>query len=139
MAGARPKPVLQPGHETVPSAAANATVAGAYIANEAATAAVANAAPTVANALIDQNATEAVPFSYAFAANSFSDGGIIGYRAELAGGGPLPAWLTFTSATRTFAGTPDTADVGVISVRVSAVDTLGQTISDIFTITVAGA
>lgn len=139
MAGARPKPVLQPGHETVPSAAANATVAGAFIANEAATAAVANAAPTVANPLVDQNATEAVAFSYQFASNTFSDTDIIGYRAELAGGGPLPAWLSFASATRTFSGTPQAGDVGVISVRVSAIDSLGQAISDIFTITVAGA
>ena len=99
--------------------------------------------PTLDNALVDQAATEDTAFSYQFAANSFSDpdvGDTLTYTAQLSGGGALPAWLTFTPATRTFSGTPANGDVGTISVEVIATDNDGgTTASDVFDIVVANA
>ena len=64
-----------------------------------------NDAPTVANAIADQNATEDAAFSFQFAANTFADvdvGDTLTYSATLAGGDALPGWLSFNAATRTF-------------------------------------
>src|SRR5262249_15938843 len=39
------------------------------------------------------------------------------YSAALTGGGSLPAWLTFTPATRTFSGNPSHADATPLDLR----------------------
>ncbi|MEM8872833.1 MAG: putative Ig domain-containing protein [Planctomycetota bacterium] len=99
-----------------------------------------NEAPTLDNPLVDQGATEDTPFSYQFAANSFSDvdsGDTITYAATLANGDPLPSWLSFDANTRTFTGTPANGDVGTVTVRVTAEDGNGTTVSDDFDLTVA--
>lgn len=99
-----------------------------------------NNAPTVANAIPNQSATEDSAFSFQFASNTFfdADGDTLTYTATLSSGAALPAWLTFTSGTRTFSGTPLTANIGVITVRVTADD--GQdTVYDDFTLTVVSA
>ncbi|MGV8836645.1 putative Ig domain-containing protein, partial [Cellvibrio sp.] len=99
-----------------------------------------NDAPTVANAIPNQNATEDAAFNFQFAANTFADqdaGASLTYSAQLAGGGALPAWLTFNDVTRTFSGTPANGDVGTLSVRVTASDGLGGTVSDTFDIAIA--
>ena len=97
-----------------------------------------NDPPVVANAIADQTATQGTAFSFQFAANTFSDpdGDALTYAATLTDGSPLPAWLMFDSATRTFSGTPTNADVGVLNVRVTAGDGNGASISDDFAITV---
>ena len=79
------------------------------------------------------------PFSFQFAANTFDDsdpGTTLTYSAILAGGGALPAWLTFNAATRTFSGTPANGDVGTISVKVTADDSQGGTVTETFDIAV---
>ena len=99
-----------------------------------------NDAPTVANALVDQTATQDVPFSYQFASDSFADSDnfdVLTYTAALVGGGALPAWLTFTASTRTFAGTPTSGDVGTVSIRVTATDLIGASVYDDFDIVVS--
>lgn len=99
-----------------------------------------NDSPTIANAIPDQNATEDSAFNFQFAANTFADvdtGDTLTYSAQLNGGGALPAWLSFNSATRTFSGTPTNGDVGVISIDVTADDSNGGTVTDTFNITVA--
>jgi len=99
-----------------------------------------NDAPTVANLIPDQNATEDSAFNFQFAANTFTDidtGDTLTYSAQLNGGGALPAWLSFNSATRTFSGTPTNSDLGTIMIDVSADDGNGGTITDTFNITVA--
>ncbi|WP_157314449.1 putative Ig domain-containing protein [Chitinibacter sp. GC72] len=99
-----------------------------------------NDAPTVANAIADQNASEDTAFNFQFASNAFADvdvGDTLNYSAQLAGGGTLPAWLSFDAATRTFSGTPANGDVGSISIDVIAADDNGSSISDTFTLTVA--
>ncbi|PKO30098.1 MAG: hypothetical protein CVU34_20215, partial [Betaproteobacteria bacterium HGW-Betaproteobacteria-7] len=99
-----------------------------------------NDAPTVANPIPDQNATEDAAFNYQFAANSFADvdvGDTLSYSAQLAGGGALPAWLSFDPVTRTFSGTPLNGDVGTLSIDVLANDGNGGTVTDTFNVVVA--
>ncbi|WP_197085472.1 putative Ig domain-containing protein, partial [Cellvibrio sp. pealriver] len=99
----------------------------------------ANDAPTVANIIPDQNATEDAAFNFQFASNTFADAELdsLTYSAQLNGGGGLPAWLSFDSATRTFSGTPANGDVGTLTIDVTANDGNGGTVTDTFTLTVA--
>jgi Ca2+-binding RTX toxin-like protein len=99
-------------------------------------------APVVQTALADQNATEEAPFSYAVPAQTFGDADIflgdsLSYSASVAGGAALPSWLAFDAVTATFSGTPLNADVGTLSVRVTATDTSGRSVSEVFDVTVA--
>ena len=99
-----------------------------------------NAAPTVANAIPNQNATEDSVFNFQFASNTFADtdaGDTLTYSAQLAGGGTLPAWLSFDTATRTFSGAPANGNVGTVSIDVIANDSNGGTVTDTFDIVVA--
>ncbi len=99
-----------------------------------------NDAPTVANATPNQGATEDTAFGFQFASSTFADvdlGDTLSYSAQLAGGGALPAWLSFHAATRTFSGTPANANVGTVSVDVIADDGHGGTVTDTFDIAVA--
>ena len=98
-----------------------------------------NDAPTVANPIPDQTATEDVAFSYALPAYTFNDvdvGDSLTYAATLVGGSPLPGWLAFDADMRRFSGTPANADVGVITVTVTATDQEGASAADSFDITV---
>ena len=92
--------------------------------------------PMVANNIPNQTATADNAFSYAFPANTFS-GGPAGYTATKADGSTLPAWLSFDAGTRTFSGTPTSADVGTLSVTVTAT-AAGVAASDTFRIVVEG-
>ena len=99
-----------------------------------------NDAPTVATAIPDQPATVGTAFSYAFPDTTFTDadtGATLTYMATQAGDTALPTWLGFAAGTRTFSGTPQTADVGTVSVKVTASDGNGGSVSDTFDITVA--
>ncbi|WP_448218733.1 VCBS domain-containing protein [Endozoicomonas sp. 2B-B] len=91
-----------------------------------------NDAPELVGSLNNQTVAEASAFSYTIPANAFSDddGDILTYSASLANGNPLPAWLTFDAATRTFSGTPDDPDVGSLSVKISVSD--GSDTTDVF-------
>ena len=98
---------------------------------------VLNAAPVVVSPLADQSATEDQPFSFQFAAGTFADvdaGDTLSYTT-----GTLPAWLTFDAATRTFSGMPANADVGSVTITVTATDAGGLSISDSFVLTVGNA
>ena len=97
--------------------------------------------PTVANAIPDQTATAGTAFSYAFPANTFSvaDSDTLSYTATKADGTALPTWLSFTASTRAFSGTPQAADTGTVSVKVTASDGNGGSVSDAFDITVSAA
>ncbi len=109
------------------AAGATATVnAGAVTATSA------NDAPTRPGSVTDQTATEDSPFTYALPAGLFADvdlGDTLTLSATLANGQPLPAWLSFNPATRTFSGTPANGDVGTVQVRVTAADGSGATAS----------
>ena len=57
-------------------------------------------------------------------------------RRHSADGSPLPAWLSFNASTRTFSGTPTAANVGTLSVKVTATDLGGLAASETFNIAV---
>ncbi len=98
-----------------------------------------NEAPTVATPLVDQTATQNTALHYTFDLNTFADLDVpttLSYSATLATGAALPSWLSFDGASRSFSGTPLNADVGTISVKVTASDG-ALTASDSFTIAVA--
>ena len=99
----------------------------------------ANNAPTVANPIPDVQATAGVPLSYTFGANTFNDadtGDTLTYAADLSSGANLPTWLTFTATTREFSATATGLVVGTYSVRVTASDGNGGSVSDTFQLTV---
>ena len=118
---------------------ADAAGAGVGTTSFSITATPVNDAPTVAAPLVDQSASEDVAFSYQFGGGSYGDvdGDSLTYTATLSDGSTLPSWLSFNAATRTFSGTPTQGDVGSITVRVTASDGNGGTVSDDFTLTVA--
>ncbi|MBA1244042.1 putative Ig domain-containing protein [Pseudomonas japonica] len=100
-----------------------------------------NNAPVVSDPLLDNNATENTPFTYTIAQSAFTDadGDALTFTATLQDGTPLPSWLTFDPATRTFNGTPDDDAAGVYNFLVTATDTKGASASDVFALTVADA
>ncbi len=98
-----------------------------------------NAAPTVANPIDDQTATAGTALNYAFPANTFADtdaGDTLTYTATKSDDSALPSWLGFAPLTRTFSGTPQTADVETLSVTVTASDGT-ESVSDTFDIVVS--
>jgi hypothetical protein len=98
-----------------------------------------NDAPTVANALSDQNTDEDALYSFTFDLNTFDDvdaGDSLSYTATLDNDAQLPDWLIFNSASRNFSGTPLNDDVGTIQIKVTATDQSLASISDTFALTV---
>ncbi|WPN55379.1 M10 family metallopeptidase C-terminal domain-containing protein [Pseudomonas sp. P9_31] len=100
-----------------------------------------NHAPVLATPLLDQNATENAPFSYAVPATSFTDPDNDGlnYTATLADGSALPPWLSFNATNLTFTGTPTNTASGNYNVLVKAMDPAGASVSDSFALVVADA
>ena len=98
-------------------------------------------APTVDNAIGDQAAIANAAFSFTVATNAFGDpdtSDTLTYTATLADNSALPAWLTFNPVTLNFSGTPASANLGLIDVKVSA-DDGSSTITDTFQIAVINA
>ena len=97
-----------------------------------------NDAPVVQNPIPDQGETHGTRFSYRFSASAFRDWDRdpLTYSATKSDGAVLPAWLSFTAGTRTFSGTPQSGDVGTLSVKVTASDGNGGSVSDTFDIVV---
>ncbi|SVC76170.1 uncharacterized protein METZ01_LOCUS329024, partial [marine metagenome] len=94
--------------------------------------------PTLANAIADQSVDEDSALSFTVPADTFNDedGDTLTYTATLSDSSALPSWLSFDASTQTFSGTPVNADVGDITIQVTASD--GSTsVSDTFTLTVA--
>ncbi len=98
--------------------------------------------PTVANAIPDQRALIRKSFSYQFPPDTFADpdpGDTLSYTATSGDGSALPSWLTFDPATRTFSGTPQPSHAGTLTVKVTAKDSIDNTVDDSFDITVVAA
>lgn len=92
--------------------------------------------PPTAPTLTNQTGNESTALSYTAPAFTDPESATITYTAALDGGGALPAWITFTPSTRTFAGTrPAVTVTEVITVRLTAADIYGRTASATFTIT----
>ena len=82
----------------------------------------ANSAPP-APVLQDQIAAAQTAFHYVFPEVADSDSGqTVTYNATLEGGGALPAWLRFDAGSRTFSGTPERVDIGMLVIAVMAMD-----------------
>jgi len=98
-----------------------------------------NDAPTVANSIPNQNATQGVAFSYTVPADTFADidkGDTLSYSAKLADGSALPSWLKFDATTRTLSGIPPSAagSAPQWEIQVVATDMSGASASDVFTL-----
>jgi Putative Ig domain/RTX calcium-binding nonapeptide repeat (4 copies) len=100
-----------------------------------------NNAPVVSVPLLDQAAIATNLFQYTIAANTFTDPDAepLTLSAALSSGNPLPAWLSFDAATRIFSGTPDSGDVGTLSINLTAADGFGGSVVDTFVVTIAPA
>lgn len=100
-----------------------------------------NRAPLLSAPLADQSGRVGGGFSLTVPANAFTDpdaGDALTYTATLANGSPLPSWLGFNAATRSFNGTPTAA--GTLNLRVTATDRGGLAVSDVFDLAItAGA
>ncbi|MEH1941488.1 MAG: putative Ig domain-containing protein [Nostoc sp.] len=98
-----------------------------------------NDAPVVANQILDQIATEDSLFTFTVPDNTFSDpdvGDSLTYTATLDDDTPLPTGFNFDPATKTFSGTPTSGDVGSLNIKVTAQDVAGETVSDVFQLTI---
>ena len=91
-----------------------------------------NEAPELVSSLDNPTTAEDAAFSYTLPASAFADqnNDTISFSASLANGDPLPAWLSFDPATRTFSGTPDAPDVGTLSIKITLSD--GTDTTDVF-------
>jgi VCBS repeat-containing protein len=101
-----------------------------------------NDAPTPAQALADQTATEDAAFRFTVPADPSADvdaGDTRTWSATLADGSELPSWLSFDADTHTFTGTPANGDVGELQVRVTVRDAAGAAADGDFTLRVANA
>jgi Ca2+-binding RTX toxin-like protein len=99
----------------------------------------ANHAPLLANPLADQTALQDAAWSFTIPIDTFADvdaGDTLVFAAALAESTPLPPWLSFDAATRSFSGTPANSDVGTVSLQVGATDASGASASATFTLTV---
>ena len=97
-----------------------------------------NNPPVVNLEIPDQVTNEKEAFNYSFPENSFTDpnSDLLTYSASQSDDGSLPEWLTFTSSTRTFSGTPNPEDIGALQLKVIATDPGGLTAEDNFELTI---
>ncbi len=98
-----------------------------------------NDAPQLMVAITAPAATQDVAYSFTLPGGTFVDIDALdtlSYSATLDSGAALPAWLSFDALTQTFSGTPANADVGAITIRVTATDLLGLSGVADFTLTV---
>jgi VCBS repeat-containing protein len=101
-----------------------------------------NDRPMVDYLLSDQLATGNTAFNFVIPANTFSDadlGDYLTYSATLADGSALPVWLMFDSASGVFSGTPSNEDVGNLSIKVTATDSMHVSASDIFDLSITAS
>ncbi len=99
-----------------------------------------NYAPVINIPIADHAINEDVPFVFsvtdAFVDEDVTNGDVLTYAATLADGSVLPEWLVFESGTGMFTGTPLNDDIGAFSVRVTVTDSMGESVSDEFGVTV---
>ncbi|MDP3611245.1 MAG: putative Ig domain-containing protein, partial [Rubrivivax sp.] len=97
-----------------------------------------NETPVLSAPLAGQTATLGARFQFTLPEGSFTDpdiGDTLRYSVTLDSGAALPSWLVFDATTRSFSGTPGASDLGVITLRVTATDSLGLSAEASLTIT----
>jgi len=100
----------------------------------------ANAPPALTAPFGQIPATEDAELSWAIPDGAFVDpdpGDVLTLAADRPDGDPLPTWLTFDAEAGTLSGTPQNADVGVLSVRLTATDRAGAAASGLLRVAVA--
>lgn len=100
---------------------------------------VVNHAPMVNETADHVEVTEKTPLSITLNEDLFADADndALTYSVSQADGSALPAWLSYDPTSRTLSGTPNEADIGVLSLTVTATDTSGDSASQGFTLTIA--
>jgi Ca2+-binding RTX toxin-like protein len=84
-----------------------------------------NHSPRVGTPISEQVAPAGQAFAFGVPLGTFTDqdaGDTLSYTARQANGAPLPAWVSFDPVTRTFSGTPSSADAGTVSLTLEVVD-----------------
>jgi Ca2+-binding RTX toxin-like protein len=92
-----------------------------------------NRAPVVSVPLSDQRVEHNASFSLLLEPGAFTDpdaGENLQFSATLANGSPLPSWVSFNPALRSFNGVAPAS--GTVSIKVTAVDAVGSSVSDVF-------
>ncbi len=82
----------------------------------------ANDAPVLARIAQRTRVEDSGPWTFRVPAAADVDGDALTYSASLADGSPLPAWLAFDPATRSFSGTPPKDFDDVVGLRVTVTD-----------------
>ena len=97
-------------------------------------------APTLAVQTATQYWLAGKATSFALPIGTFTDpqAFALTYAATLVTGAALPSWLTFSASTRTFSGV-DPVGTAAVSVKVTATDTVGLSVSESFNIALATA
>ncbi len=101
-----------------------------------------NHAPTLAIDVGDVTTLEDMAFAFSLPNGAFVDpdaGDVLALEVTQGDGTPLPSWLVFDAATRSFSGMPLNPDVGVVSLKVMAIDDLGASGFDTFNLTVVNS
>jgi len=98
-----------------------------------------NFVPYVKNGIPDQKAVKNSLFNLQIPDSTFIDdngNNTLTYSATLNSGSPLPGWLSFEPATRTFSGTPLTTRAIPLSIKVTATDTAHASASCLFNLSI---
>ncbi|MBI5786871.1 MAG: putative Ig domain-containing protein [Rhodocyclales bacterium] len=98
-----------------------------------------NRAPVINTTLPALHAAAGIAFQYTVASDTITDPDVwstVTYSATLVDGSPLPAWLSFDSATRTFSGTPGIGDVGSLQFVLWGKDEYGYGVGEGVTLSV---
>ena len=100
---------------------------------------VAPPGPVLTTQTPNQSWKEGSAISLPLPANTFTDptGEKLTYKVAQQNGQPLPSWLAFNPATASFSGTaPSIAET--VDIKVTATDTSGLSVSDVFLATILG-
>jgi len=98
-----------------------------------------NSPPLVGIMLPSQLILEDTAFNFTLPAGSFLDpdaGDVLTYSAAQGNDSPLPGWLTFDPGSGNFSGQPGNEHVGTLSVKITASDSAGASVSGFLDINV---
>lgn len=98
----------------------------------------ASSPPTVTNQTAAQTWLAGQAVSLVLPSNTFTDpqGSALTYSASLSTGGALPSWLKFNAATDSFTATAAPNTATTLSLKVTAKDALGLSVSETFSVKV---
>lgn len=101
-----------------------------------------NDPPTLENPIADHSTKAEESYTFTFPENTFHDPDVndqLSYEATRGDESDLPGWLTFDGNSRTFSGTPHTADVGTINIKIVASDMDNMEVFDDFNLEITPA